>query len=217
MKLSRKERARLKREARHQERKAGSDDEDLAADAPAFKVSALLFQCFSVLCVLLACGEADQDLEAIAGAAVKHVCITVGLSCQMGVSQSKVPLFLSDQCHGNVAQAKLDDARFAAMFSDPAYALDPTDPRFAQSAGAQELAAAVARRKQKQRGSIRTEPAETSKVLPSGRYQPSGDSGKAASESAQLKAMVAALKNRGTKMPKQKGPRPGKASKVVGL
>ena len=41
VKLSRKERARLKREARRQERKAGSDDEDLAADAPAFKVSAL--------------------------------------------------------------------------------------------------------------------------------------------------------------------------------
>ena len=127
-------------------------------------------------------------------------------------------IFLSDQCHGNVAQAKLDDARFAAMFSDPAYALDPTDPRFAQSAGAQELAAAIARRKQKQRGSARTDSAETLKVLPSGSEKPSGDSGKAASESsAQLKAMVAALKNRGTKKLRQKGPRPGKASKVVDL
>lgn len=104
------------------------------------------------------------------------------------------------------------------MFSDPAYALDPTDPRFAQSAGAQELAAAVARRKQKQRGSARTDSAETLKVLPSGSEKPLGDSGKAASESsAQLKAMVAALKNRGTKKLRQKGPRPGKASKVVDL
>ena len=54
------------------------------------------------------------------------------------------------QC-GSVLQAKLDDARFSAMFSNPAFALDPTDPRFGQSAGAQELAAAVARRKHKQR------------------------------------------------------------------
>jgi hypothetical protein len=216
VKLSRKESARLKREARRQERKADSDNEDLAADAPAFKASALSCQGFSELCVLLACGEADQNLEAVAGPAVKHVCPTVGFSCQMG-SQSIVPSLLSDQCHGNVAQAKLDDARFAAMFSDPAYALDPTDPRFAQSAGTQELAAAVARRKQKQRGSTRTEPAEAFKVLPSGRYKPSGDSGKAASESAQLRAMVAALKNRGNKMPKQKGPHPSKASKAVGL
>lgn len=38
-KLSRKERARLKKDAKRQERKAGSDDEDLAADMPAFKVS----------------------------------------------------------------------------------------------------------------------------------------------------------------------------------
>ena len=52
---------------------------------------------------------------------------------------------------GSVLQAKLDDARFSAIFSNPAFALDPTDPRFGQSAGAQELAAAVARRKHKQR------------------------------------------------------------------
>ena len=103
------------------------------------------------------------------------------------------------------------------MFSNPAYALDPTDPRFAQSAGAQELAAAVARGKQKQRGSARTDPAETLKVLPSGSRKPSGDSGKAAYESAQLKAMVAALKSRGTEKLRPKGPRPGKASKVVDL
>ena len=38
-KLSRKERAKLQKEAKRQERKAGSDDEDLAADAPAFKVA----------------------------------------------------------------------------------------------------------------------------------------------------------------------------------
>ncbi len=38
-KLSRKERAKLKKAAKLQDRKAGSDDEDLAADAPAFKVS----------------------------------------------------------------------------------------------------------------------------------------------------------------------------------
>ena len=37
-KLSRKERTRLKKEAKRQLRKAGSDDEDLAADMPAFKV-----------------------------------------------------------------------------------------------------------------------------------------------------------------------------------
>ena len=37
--LSRKERIKLKKEAKRQERKADSDDEDLAADAPAFKVS----------------------------------------------------------------------------------------------------------------------------------------------------------------------------------
>jgi len=37
--LSRKERIKLKKETKRQERKAGSDDEDLAADAPAFKVS----------------------------------------------------------------------------------------------------------------------------------------------------------------------------------
>ena len=37
--LSRKERLKLKKEAKRQERKAGSDDEDLAADAPAFKVN----------------------------------------------------------------------------------------------------------------------------------------------------------------------------------
>lgn len=87
VKLSSKERARLKREARRQERKAGSDDEDLAADAPAFKVSALSCQCFSVLCVLLACSEADQDLEAIAGAAVNHVRATAEFSCQMGLAK----------------------------------------------------------------------------------------------------------------------------------
>ena len=38
-KLSRKERAKLKKDAKRQERKTGSDDEDLAADAPAFKVA----------------------------------------------------------------------------------------------------------------------------------------------------------------------------------
>ena len=37
-KLSRKERTRLKKEAKRQLRKGGSDDEDLAADRPAFKV-----------------------------------------------------------------------------------------------------------------------------------------------------------------------------------
>ena len=37
-KLSRKERTRLKKEAKRQLRKAGSDDEDLAADMPALKV-----------------------------------------------------------------------------------------------------------------------------------------------------------------------------------
>lgn len=50
-------------------------------------------------------------------------------------------------------QAKLDDARFCAIFNNPAFALDPTDPRFGQSAGAQELASAVAKCKQKQRSS----------------------------------------------------------------
>ena len=37
-KQSRKERTRQKKEAKRQLRKAGSDDEDLAADMPAFKV-----------------------------------------------------------------------------------------------------------------------------------------------------------------------------------
>ncbi len=63
-------------------------------------------------------------------------------------------------------QAKLDDARFSAIFSNPAFALDPTDPRFGQSAGAQELAAAVARRKQKQRSSTLAAAAAPSQEAP---------------------------------------------------
>ena len=58
-------------------------------------------------------------------------------------------------------QAKLDDARFSAMFNNPAYALDPTDPRYSQSAGAQELAATIAKRKKKQQSISQAEGAAT--------------------------------------------------------
>ncbi len=45
----------------------------------------------------------------------------------------------------------LEDPRFGALFSSPAYAIDPTDPRFAKSAAALKVASAVAkRRSQKQ-------------------------------------------------------------------
>lgn len=63
-------------------------------------------------------------------------------------------------------QAKLDDARFSAIFSNPAFALDPTDPRFGQSAGAQELATAVARRKQTQRSKCLAAAAAPSQEAP---------------------------------------------------
>ena len=53
-------------------------------------------------------------------------------------------------------QAKLDDARFSAIFNNPAFALDPTDPRYSQSAGAQELAATIAKRKKKQQSISQT-------------------------------------------------------------
>ena len=43
------------------------------------------------------------------------------------------------------AQADLADPRFAPLFSDPDFALDPTNPRFAQAGGAAAMAAAVAR------------------------------------------------------------------------
>jgi len=59
----------------------------------------------------------------------------------------------------------LDDARFSAIFNNPAFALDPTDPRFSQSAGAQEVAAAVAVRRQKQRSSALVDPAAAPKEV----------------------------------------------------
>ena len=73
-------------------------------------------------------------------------------------------------------QAKLDDARFSAMFSNPAFALDPTDPRYSQSAGAQELAATIAKRKKKQQstyqaGGAATGSKMTSAVAPNGKAE----------------------------------------------
>lgn len=44
-------------------------------------------------------------------------------------------------------QANLEDPRFAAIFKDPNFALDPTDPRFIHTAGTADLATAVAKRK----------------------------------------------------------------------
>ena len=61
----------------------------------------------------------------------------------------------------SAVQAKLDDARFSAIFSNPAFALDPTDPRYSQSAGAQELAATIAKRKKKQQSASQAEGAAT--------------------------------------------------------
>ena len=61
-------------------------------------------------------------------------------------------------------QAKLDDARFSAIFNNPAFALDPTDPRYSQSAGAQELAATIAKRKKKQQSISQAEDATTGRM-----------------------------------------------------
>ncbi len=91
------------------------------------------------------------------------------------------------QCHG--LQAKLDDARFSAIFNNPAFALDPTDPRFSQSAGAQEVAAAVAVRRQKQRSSALIDPAAAPKdvVAPAAA---NGKAGKSASKKTVLKLLL---------------------------
>ena len=61
-------------------------------------------------------------------------------------------------------QAKLDDARFSAIFNNPAFALDPTDPRYSQSAGAQELAATIAKRKMKQQSKSQAEGVTTGRT-----------------------------------------------------
>ena len=76
----------------------------------------------------------------------------------------------------SAVQAKLDDARFSAIFSNPAFALDPTDPRYSQSAGAQELAATIAKRKKKQQsasqaGGAATRRKEISSVPPHGKAE----------------------------------------------
>ena len=44
-------------------------------------------------------------------------------------------------------QANLEDPRFGAIFNNPNFALDPTDPRFIHTAGTADIATAVAKRK----------------------------------------------------------------------
>lgn len=49
----------------------------------------------------------------------------------------------SDEEDAGSFRANLDDPRFARLFGDHDYALDPTDPRFKQSLGAKALAEEV--------------------------------------------------------------------------
>lgn len=51
-----------------------------------------------------------------------------------------------------LAQADLADPRFAPLFGNPDFALDPTDPRFAKAGGAAAVAAAVAKKRSAPRG-----------------------------------------------------------------
>ncbi|KAK9840918.1 hypothetical protein WJX81_000303 [Elliptochloris bilobata] len=89
---------------------------------------------------------------------------------------------------GAVFQPDLADPRFAPLFGNPDFALDPTDPRFGKATGAAAVAAAVA----KKRGARADAAAPREQPAP-----PAPAAGEpAAKRGRELQAMVTALKRK---------------------
>eukprot|EP00951_Prasinocladus_malaysianus_P042728 scaffold522523_cov46-Prasinocladus_malaysianus.AAC.1 len=100
---------------------------------------------------------------------------------------------------GDGFKADLDDSRFKAIYSDPRFALDPTDPDYQRTSGAADLAKEVASRRRAAASTpsavTATAPAETgdSGAVPASRGLDAGDS------VASMRSMVANLKRKADK------------------
>lgn len=105
---------------------------------------------------------------------------------------------------GKGFQPDLQDPRFKSLFTSADYALDPTDPRFQQIDGSKIIAQEVATQRKHQ---VAHEPAVVKAAQSSGHLTQEAktnffnehDGCPVADDSAQLKSMIASLKDKSSK------------------
>ena len=140
------------------------------------------------------------------------LCIAVtnrfsGVSCALFIYLELRGLRPASWLAGKGFEANLEDPRFKSLFTSADFALDPTDPRFQQADGSNNIAKAVAQQRQ-QKAAIA--PADNSQagiasmqnLKPQAQAEATAATPPGVSDAAQLTSMIASLKRKSTKAKK---------------